>query len=294
MRDVQLGRLTIKKVFESEGSIPFSACMPGILPADFAAMRRWYWSDELSEDPAEAMFKLSVHSYVLEVDGLKVLVDSCNGNDKERSVPFAHMLQTSYIANLAKAGLKPEDVDIVLCTHLHCDHVGWNTRLENGRWVPTFPKARYIFSRRDHDFFSTQTHEQLSREAYLDSVLPVVEAGLADIVESDSVVHREIGDGIWLEDAAGHSPGAVAVHAKRLGSQAIFSGDAFHHPIQLIRPDAPFFADENPEMASAVRKAMMEAHADTDTVFFPAHFRGVSAGRVKRDGTRFRYEFLEQ
>ena len=294
MRDVQLGQLVIKKVFESEGELPFSASMPAVSSADFAALRRWYWSDELSEDPAKAMFKLSVHSYVLQVDGLNVLIDSCNGNDKERSVPFARMLKTPYLSNLAEAGLKPEDINLVLCTHLHCDHVGWNTRLENGRWVPTFPNARYIFSRRDHEFFSTQTHEALSREAYLDSVLPVVEAGLADIVESDSVVHREVGDGIWIEDAAGHSPGAYAVHAKRQGSRAIFSGDAFHHPVQLIRPDAPFFADEDPVQAAAVRTALMTDHADTDAVFFPAHFRGVSAGRIKRDGACFRYEFLDQ
>jgi glyoxylase-like metal-dependent hydrolase (beta-lactamase superfamily II) len=293
MRPVQLGQLTVKKVLEGDGALPFSVGLPDISTADFKALRKWYWSDELSEDPAEAMFKLSMHSYVLEVDGLKILIDTCNGNNKTRSMPLGHMLNEPYLERLAEAGVRPEEVDIVLCTHLHCDHVGWNTRLENGEWVPTFPNARYIFSRRDYDYFTEQTHEALHREAYLDSVLPVVKAGLADLVESDAVVHKEIGNGVWLEDAAGHSPGCCAVLAEREGPRAIFSGDIFHHPVQLIRPELPFFADSDPASASAVRTALLDKYADTDAVFFPAHFLRTSAGRVRRDQSVFRYEFLE-
>ena len=293
MRDVELGDLTVKKVFESAGGLPFTMALPGASQADLAALKRWYWSDELAAEPAEAMFNISIHSYVLQIDGRNILVDTCNGNDKNRSVPFADKLQTPYLANLAAAGLRPEDIDLVLCTHLHCDHVGWNTRLDNGRWIPTFPKARYLFGRRDYDFFSTQMHEALHREAFEDSVLPIVQAGLADMLESDAVVHREIGDGVWLEDAAGHSPGLVVVHAQRGGLPALFTGDLFHHPIQLVRPDLFFFADENPQRAVEARTRVMRQHADSDTVFFPAHFGRTSAGRIKRDGSGFRYEFFE-
>ena len=293
MQPVRLGQLTVKKVIEGDGAMPFSFAMPEISTADFQALRQWYWSEELSEDPAEAMFKISMHSYVLEVDGLTILVDTCNGNGKTRSMPLGAMLATPYLENLGAAGIRPEDVDIVMCTHLHCDHVGWNTRLDNGAWVPTFPNARYIFSRQDYEHFSTQTEEALHREAFLDSVLPVMEAGLAELVEMDRVVHKEIGDGVWLEDASGHSPGCCIIHAERGGPCALFTGDVFHHPIQLIRPDIPFFADHDPAKAVKVRTALMEKHAGTDAVFFPAHFLRTSAGRIRREGAAFRYEFLE-
>lgn len=292
MKDFRLGKLNIKKVFESEGAAPMTMALPDIRAEDLKKLRRWYWSDELTEDPATAPFKLSMHSYVIQVDGKTILVDACNGNDKQRSVEFASMLKTPYLENLSAAGLRPEDIDIVLCTHLHCDHVGWNTRLENGEWVPTFPNATYIFSRKDYEFFSKQEEEALHREAYLDSVLPIMERGLAQLVEADSCVHREIEDGVWLEPAFGHSPGCVIVNAERGGERAVFSGDVFHHPIQLVRPDLPFFADYDSKAAVKVRKDLFNRYANSDTLLFPAHFGGVSAGRIKEDADGFRYEFV--
>jgi glyoxylase-like metal-dependent hydrolase (beta-lactamase superfamily II) len=273
--------------------LPFSMALPQIGPEDLRSLRRWYWDEALSEEPAQAQFRLSVHSYVLQVDGLNVLVDACNGNDKSRSVPFANQLRTPWLDELARLGLQVEDIHLVLCTHLHADHVGWNTRVANGRWVPTFPRARYVFGKRDYAYYSAQTHEGLHREAYLDSVLPVVEAGRADIVDEDASVHREIGDGVWLEPTFGHSPGACVVHARRGGERALFSGDTFHHPVQLLRPDLEFFADEDPRQAVATRQRLLATHADTDSIFFPAHFAGTSAGRVRRDGTAYRYEFVQ-
>lgn len=291
--DIELGTMRVQKVFESTGAMPMPMVLPGVTASDMRTLKRWYWSDELNEDPAQALCTLSMHSYVLRVDGMTILIDSCNGNDKQRSVPLMNQLQTPYLSRLNALGLTPEDIDMVLCTHLHCDHVGWNTRLENGRWVPTFPNARYLFTRKDYEHFSSEHAEALHREAFADSVLPVVEAGLADLVENDHVVHREIGDGIWLEDAHGHSLGSVAIHAERGGDHALFSGDCFHHPIQLIRPDLTFFADEDPDQACVTRRALMEAHADQPTIFFPAHFGGASAGRIHRDGTHFRFAFIE-
>ena len=231
---------------KGEGRIPMQFALPGVTREDLSALKAWYWSDELSLDPQAAIFHIEVRSYLLKVDGLNVLIDTCCGNDKERSVPWAHRLQSPWLKNLAGAGCEAGDIHLVLCTHLHADHVGWNTRLKDGRWVPTFPNARYVFSRNDFEFFGRQTREAHNREAYADSVLPVVEAGLADIVDSNTCVHREIEDGIWLEDAAGHSPGSVVVNARRGGSRVVFMGDIVHHPIQLVRPDIPFFADEDP------------------------------------------------
>jgi glyoxylase-like metal-dependent hydrolase (beta-lactamase superfamily II) len=288
----RVGNLTIQEVIEGDGALPMTMALPGVTREDLASLRSWYWSEELSADPSEAHFKIAVRSYVLQVDGLNILIDACNGNDKQRTISMAHNLQSAYLRNLAQAGLTPADIQLVLCTHLHADHVGWNTRLENGRWVPTFPNARYVFSRRDYEFFSKQTHAAFHREAYLDSVLPVVEAGLADIVESDAEVHREIGDGVWLEDAAGHSPGSCTVNARRNGALALFTGDAFHHPVQLVRPDLHMFADEDPVRAAVFRRQLLDRYADSNAVFFPAHFCGNAAGHVRRAESHFSYEVM--
>lgn len=291
MKQIQLGAMRVDKLWEMDGALPMPMVLPGVTREDLARLRRWYWSEELSEDPEQCHFKLSVHSYVLRVDGLNILIDACNGNHKTRSVPLAANLQTPWLERLAALGLAPEDIDIVMCTHLHGDHVGWNTRLTDGRWVPTFPKARYIFSRTEYEHRRLDRSEPMHSESFDDSVLPVVEAGLADLVETDHVVHREIGDGIWLEDFSGHSPGLFAVHAERGGGHALFTGDCFHHPIQLIRSDIPFFADEDGPRAIVQRQRLLSTYADSGILFFPAHFTGRSAGRVLSDGDCFRYEF---
>jgi glyoxylase-like metal-dependent hydrolase (beta-lactamase superfamily II) len=286
-----LGNLDVKSVHEGEGLIPMQLAVQGVTAEDLSTLRGWYWSDELSLDPQAAIFRIEVRSYLLNVDGLNVLVDSCCGNDKQRSVPWAHQLQSQWLQNLARSGCDPADIDLVLCTHLHADHVGWNTRLKDGRWVPTFPNARYVISRKDFEV-GANAHEAHNREAYADSVLPVVEAGLADIVESNHCVHREIEDGIWLEDAAGHSAGSVVVNAQRGGSRVAFVGDVMHHPIQLVRPDIPFFADENPAEACVTRQRLLAQCADNGAVLYPAHFPDPAAGHVRRAQRHFSYEFL--
>jgi glyoxylase-like metal-dependent hydrolase (beta-lactamase superfamily II) len=292
MKEMILGRLSVSRIYESDAVIPLSTALPSVTTQDLTQLRNWYWDPDLAEDPGKAGMRISVHSFVLRIDGRNILIDTCCGNDKRRSLPPVSMQHYPYLENLARAGLRPEDIDLVMCTHLHFDHVGWNTRLKDGTWVPTFPKARYLFGRRDLEFFSRQCHEALHREAFDDSVAPILDAGLAELVDADSRVHREIGDGIWLEDASGHSPGNLCVMAECGGSRAIFSGDCFHHPIQVIRPDAAFFADENPSQASATRARLLEQYADTDAIFFPAHFTGFTAGRVEHFKTgllRFRF-----
>ena len=286
--------ITVRTVREGEGAMPMSVALPGVTEQDLTVLKEWYWSPELSVDPASAIFHIEVRSYLLQVDGLNILIDTCCGNDKVRSVPWADRLQSPYLHNLHALGVRREDIHIVMCTHLHTDHVGWNTRLDNGRWVPTFSNARYIFSRKDYEYFSRQTHEAHHREAYLDSVLPIVEAGRADIVESDRCIHREIEDGVWLEDAAGHSAGCVVVNARRGGLQAAFAGDVVHHPVQLVRPDAPFFADEDPVLACITRRRLFDQWAESGAVVYPAHFPDEPGGRIHRDAGRFRYDFVAE
>lgn len=295
MQPQRLGRLTVSKVMELEDGLPLPMIFPEVTSADLARTKRWCDDADLTEDPATSRVTLSMHSFVIQLGGMNVLVDACNGNHKQRSMPSVHMLDTDYLANLAAAGFAPEDIHLVLCTHLHVDHVGWNTRLEDGRWVPTFPNARYVFGRRDFDFFATEAAEGLHREAYADSVLPVVESGQADIVDlaGPNAVQQEIGDGVWLEPAFGHSPGSCLVKARAGGGEALFWGDMLHHPVQLVRPELSLPFDWDPALAARVRQDALARVADSDTMCFPAHFRGASAGRVRRDGDAYSFDYVE-
>jgi hypothetical protein len=231
--EVQLGELRIRKIYEMQFGLPMSMVFPQIQAADLAALREWYWSEELSLTPESAEVRMSVHSYVLQSGGKNILVDCCNGNDKPRDIPpFANKLQTDYLKNFRATGLTPEDIDVVLCTHLHGDHVGWNTRIENGRWVPTFPNARYLFTRADYEYFGRHTDHPIHGPGYLDSVLPVMEHGLADLVDTEHVVEppsRRISWGTKLLDydndgnldlflACGHVYGELEGMEQKTGS----------------------------------------------------------------------------
>ena len=294
MQPQRLGRMTVSKVMEMEDGLPLPMLFPDMTAADLARARKWCDDPDLSGDPQTSRITLSMHSFVIQLDGMNILVDSCNGNHKHRSMPSVHMMDTAYLANLAAAGFRPEDIHMVLCTHLHVDHIGWNTRLDNGRWVPTFPNARYLFGKRDFEHFGTEAAEELHREAYADSVLPVVEAGQAEIVDLEGAhaVEQQVGDGVWLEPAFGHSPGSCLVKAQAGGEEALFWGDMLHHPVQLVRPELTLPFDWQPELAARVRRDTLTRIADSDTMCFPAHFRGTSAGRVRTEGDAYRYEFV--
>ena len=295
MQPQALGRLSVSKVMEMESGLPLPIVFPEITANDLDRVAGWCAYPGLAGDPAASMMTLSMHSFVIALDGQNILIDACNGNCKQRALAEVHMLDTPYLANLAALGLTPDDIDIVMCTHLHFDHVGWNTRLENGRWVPTFPNARYVFGKQDYDHWVTQEEEQVHRQAFTDSVLPIVSAGLADIVdvEAPTATHLEIGDGIWLEPAFGHSPGCCLIHAQAGGAPAVFWGDVIHHPVQLVRPDLQLMFDHDPIKAAQVRQGLLVRIADSDTMCFPAHFLGTSAGHVHRDGDAYRYAFVE-
>ena len=215
MNPVTLGRLKVRKLFEMESGPPMPLILSGVTPADLGRLSAWYQDETLGATAAESAFMMSMHSYVLQVDGLTVLVDACNGDHKHRSIPDVDRVQTPFLANLAALDLSTDDIDLVLCTHLHFDHVGWNTRLQNGKWVPTFANARYLFSRRDFEHFGRQELEDDHLRAFRDSVLPVYEAGRAELVDANIPVHREIGNGVWLEPAFGHSPGNFSARSSR-------------------------------------------------------------------------------
>ena len=242
-------------------------------------------------DPDDGTLAIVIQGFLIKTPHHTILVDACGGNDKTRRRAHFHQQNRPWLETLAAAGAAPEDIDFVLCTHMHVDHVGWNTRLENGRWVPTFPNARYVFARAELEHWQRLAAEGgLARTGnYIeDSVLPVVDAGRAEIVATDYAIE----DGVWLDPLPGHTPGAVGVHLSSGGHEAVLCGDLMHHMIQCHLPDwsTNFCTDQ--AAARATRRAFLERCADTDMLVYPAHFPAPTGGRIERDGGEFSFRYM--
>ncbi|MCY6383350.1 MBL fold metallo-hydrolase [Hoeflea prorocentri] len=226
---------------------------------------------------------LPVQGFLLKTPSHTILVDSCVGNDKTvPGTPDWHKRSdTRFMAALTAAGVGTDDIDYVLCTHLHPDHVGWNTRLEDGRWVPTFPNARYLLPAADEDV-------QRARHAdlYVESVLPVIEAGQAELVEAGHM----LGDHVTLVPTPGHTHGHVSVKVKSGNHEALITGDAMHSTVQCRYPDWHFIYDADAEMAVASRRRLLEQASETGCVVLGSHFALPSFGHVRSDRDAFLWE----
>ncbi len=259
-----------------------------VAPEEFARTRAY--DDARFVDPVTRLLRMSYHSTVIRTPQGTVLVDTCIGNHKHRPLiePW-HQQEFPYLERLSAIGLQPADIDFVCCTHLHADHVGWNTRLENGKWVPTFPNARYLFAEPELRYW-----EQVRRDdpghifsvSWDDSIAPVLAAGLGEAVAPD----HEILPGVCLQPAFGHSPGNVVVDVRAGTGRAVMSGDVMHHPVQIERPDWNSIYDQDRDMAQAARAALLDDVADSHTWLVAAHFAGPTALRISRDGSTYRYD----
>jgi glyoxylase-like metal-dependent hydrolase (beta-lactamase superfamily II) len=291
----QIGAIRIEKVSEIERlAVEPTFLFGNITPEIIARHRDWLGRRLIDFETGRLI--LSFHSYLVRTPHHVILVDTCNGNHKDRpSMPAWHMLDTSYLANLARLGVAPEDVDYVLCTHLHADHVGWNTKLTDGKWVPIFPRARYLMARTEFEHFDSMQRRNpdlaVNRGSFLDSVLPVVAHGQAELVEDTHAIERHLEDGIWLESAPGHSPGNVNVHVRSGGRHALMSGDVIHHPIQFAEPELANPADIDKALALRTRLDVIRRYTDTETLLLPAHFPEPTAGWIRSHGDRFRFRF---
>lgn len=286
MDAIRIGDIAVKRVIEDERAlfVP-ETLLPDSTPAAIEAERHWMTPRFLDEPTGHLV--LSVQSFVFRTAGRTVLVDTCVGNDKQgRRRESWNSGNWPWLENLEAAGYGPGDIDVVLCTHLHVDHAGWNTRLENGRWVPTFPNAEYLVARPEMDSLEHKWKHgpDQYRHLYEDSVLPVIEAGQAVLVDPD---HR-VADAVRLEPSPGHTPGHVSIHIESAGEAGIAIGDMIHHPIQAIHPHWSSRACEDPARAAITRREFLERHADTGAWVLPAHF---DPGRIARDGEAFRFEF---
>lgn len=249
------------------------------------------WLAPAHYDPASGFLKLSVHSWLLTVSGKRILIDACVGNHKPRDKrPMWNMLDTPYLARLAAAGAKPEQIDMVMCTHLHVDHIGWNTKLENGRWVPTFPNARYVWSKEDFEHYLALDRDPEKGPANLgsfrDSILPVVEAGLAQMVSGAT----SLDESLSVEPAPGHTPGTIAIKFESRGEKALFCGDILHHALQVCHPEWNSMACLDAANARASRRKALE-HCAGGALLMPAHFGAPFVCRIEAQGGAFRPRF---
>ena len=234
---------------------------------------------------AEGNLSLSVHAFVITSGSRRFLVDGCFGNDKLREEPAFSNLRTPFLEDLLAADCPPETIDTVISTHLHVNHVGWNTRLSEGSWVPTFPNARYVFVRREWEACQQLLLDKDARVSHIvDSVQPIVDAGLADLVEAD---HR-ITDEVWLEPSPGHSPGHVCVHIASEGHHAVITGDVFHHPVQIADPDlGTRFCVDN-AAACQTRRAFLSRYENKQALVLSSHF-ATTAGWIVRGAEGWRF-----
>ncbi|WP_328416041.1 MBL fold metallo-hydrolase [Streptomyces violaceus] len=256
-----------------------AATGPWLLPdatPDVVAGQDWL-RPHFADD--EGVLRIDSHSFAFTTGGLRVLVDTGIGNGKQRANPAWHDLDTDYLRRLTAAGFPPESVDLVILTHLHADHVGWNTREVNGEWVPTFPHARYLTSRVEREFWAGYAMDEARAQMFRDSVIPVEEAGRLDLLDvpAEGV---EVAPGLRLIPTPGHTPGHLAVELTSRGRTALITGDCVHHPIQLAHPGIGACVDIDPGQSEASRRGLFDSLAGTDTLLLGTHFAPPTAGRV--------------
>jgi glyoxylase-like metal-dependent hydrolase (beta-lactamase superfamily II) len=283
MLALQLGDIRVDRIVDWEG--PFLTAPQMFPDATREALEphlEWLAPDALSAD--ELRLILPVQSYLVRSARHTLLIDTCIGCRKSHDVfrGWGARSDEAWLARLRAAGVSPEDIDTVMCTHLHVDHCGWNTRRVDGRWLPTFPNAKYLFARAEYEA-SAASDSIVFRE----NVLPVMEAGQAVLVALD----HEIEHGIHFEPTVGHTPGHVAVALQSNAARAVMSGDLIHSPLQLAFPEWSPRVDWDRALSATTRRRFLEAHADTATIVMTAHFPQPSMGQVLSAGNAFRFRY---
>jgi len=281
MLNWQVGSVKITCVVETLIPFPEGTLLPD---ATLEALKAspWLFPRFVKED---GTLIASVHALLVEAPGLRLVVDTCIGNDKPRHLLGGNPLATPFLQHLADTGWSRDSVDVVVCTHLHVDHVGWNTMLVDGKRVPTFPKARYLIGKREFEHWNHEGDEE--QQAIMgDSVRPIFDAGLAELVEVDHRISPEV----RLRPSPGHTPGHVSVMIESEGQSAVIMGDITHHPCQMAHPEWATSFDSDTQVATAARAKMFAEWADQPILVIGTHYAAPTAGHVKRDGEAYRFE----
>ena len=283
-----VGDMTIHRLVEQEqGFTPILEFLPTLTKEVLEENLSWLAPAGYNRETGNVV--LCYQSYVVRTPHHNILIDACIGNDKSlpHRAAWNKKNDPNWMNALKAAGLGVEDIDFVMCTHLHADHVGWNTRLENGRWVPTFPKARYVFSKKEYSYWS-EVHQKSALHHFNDSVLPIIEANRAELVASEHALN----DHIRLMPTPGHTPDHFAVCAGKGGDKAVFTGDLVHSPLQARYPELVMRVDFDRDQAARTRRAFFERYCDTDTLCCTMHFPSPSVGYIKRWGDGFKLEYV--
>lgn len=288
-----VGRATVTKVQElTLSNFTPAALFPDWDPGAIAKKPDWLLPGTM--DASQEHVLMSVHSWLVQEPGRTILIDTGVGNGKPRPyAPFFDRLNNPFIERLQEKGVAPTDIDYVLLTHLHVDHVGWNTRLQGDRWIPTFPNARYVFSRVEHEYFTDpKNHTERNRTSFRvqqDSIDPIIEAGLADQIEIDG---SESIDGFTFYLTPGHSVQHASIGFRSGKNFALFLGDLLHWPVEVYRPDWNTVFDAFPEEARKSREWALNFADENQATIFTSHFPVSSAGKIVREGSGFRWQFL--
>jgi glyoxylase-like metal-dependent hydrolase (beta-lactamase superfamily II) len=288
MLQQQLGAMQINRIIEYQSSeYVRTSFFPHTTPEDWPQHEQWMKPHAM--DPETGNLTLVMQAYLIRTRHHNIIVDTCVGDYKPRpSRASWHMQARGTVpANLAAAGMRPEQVDYVFCTHMHVDHVGWNTRLQDGRWVPMFPNAKYIFARQELAYWEALPRDERTAH-FVDSVLPIVEAGQAVLVDNDYALNDEV----WLEPTPGHTPAHVSVRLSSNGAQAVITGDMIHSPVQCLEPEWVMRADTDAAQACQTRRAFLERYCDTDVLVCGSHFPAPSMGHIVARDKAFWFQFI--
>lgn len=269
----QIGDVKVTRVLEQEAPLPPEALIANIDPGRLKEHESWLKPDFMTE---EGQIVLSIHALVVESAGKTIVVDTCMGNDRPLPMGMGP-LQTDFLTDL-EAVVKREEVDFVMCTHLHFDHVGWNTMKVGDEFVPTFPNARYLFAQSEYAHWVDGPEDENIDLRF--GIQPVVDAGLHELVADDHAITEEVA----LEPTPGHTPGHVSVTIDSQGQRAVITGDMVHHPVQLAEPGWGSHPDAIPERAIQTRREFVDRYGDTDVLVIGTHFAGPSSGHIKKVG----------
>jgi len=272
-----IGSVRVSKVVEHEFAVPFEDYLVGV-PDDVVTRYPWLAPHFVSEDGRP---RTSIHGLVIDTGELRILVDTGLGH--MRPVMGTPGMPSDFLDKLTAAGYDAGDIDVVVCTHLHFDHVGWNTRLVSGRWVPTFPQARYLFGKQEFDHWShlRDTGGYHNVEHLHDAVDPVVAAGLVDYIGTE----HQLTDEVTLFPTPGHTPGHVSVLIRSRGEEAVITGDLMHHPIQLVAPLRHGNFDMDKAQGALTRQAFVERFANSKVMVIGSHFCDPTSGWIVRHGS---------
>lgn len=279
----QVGEATVTAITESAVPIPPGFLFEGLTESDVLARSEaapWLRPHFVDEN---GLLLQKIQCCVIETGAYRIAVDTCIGNDKPRANPFWAHLQGPFLDELAAAGFAPEQITHVICTHLHVDHVGWNTRLVGDEWVPTFPNAQYLFVETEFDHWRS-TEGLFGDPVFADSIQPIVDAGLAQMVAPDHAINDEV----RIESTPGHTIGHVSVAITSGGERAIITGDMAHSPLQLADPNLSSMYDTDPAAARSTRHAVLPGWADGKTLLIGTHFGAPTAGVIVQDGSGYK------